>query len=100
HCYWNQRKSGLSSTKATDLIKGMSIAAKNELLFQAGINFNDLPNWQKRGIGLYWEEYEKIGKNLKTGEEVKIKRRQIKVDYDLPMKEAYSIFIEEMLKEK
>ncbi|MEM8529001.1 MAG: tRNA(His) guanylyltransferase Thg1 family protein [Bacteroidota bacterium] len=100
HCYWKQRKNGMSSTKATESIKGMSVAAKNELLFQEGINFNDLPNWQKRGIGLYWEEYEKTGKNLKTGEEVKTKRRQIKVDYDLPMKEAYSTFIEEMLTEK
>jgi len=30
----------------------MSIAGKNELLFQHGVNFNDLPLWQKRGIGL------------------------------------------------
>ena len=29
----------------------MSVSQKNELLFQAGINFNDLPTWQKRGIG-------------------------------------------------
>jgi tRNA(His) guanylyltransferase len=40
---------------------GLSIADKNELLFQHGINYNDLPNWQKRGTGLYWEDYEKIG---------------------------------------
>ncbi|MEN0051977.1 MAG: tRNA(His) guanylyltransferase Thg1 family protein [Bacteroidota bacterium] len=99
HCYWKQRKSGLSSAKATDIIKGMSVAAKNELLFQEGINFNDLPNWQKRGIGLYWETYEKIGKNLKTGALVSTTRKSIKVDYDLPMKEAYSTFIESILKE-
>ncbi|MEM0994626.1 MAG: tRNA(His) guanylyltransferase Thg1 family protein, partial [Bacteroidota bacterium] len=99
HCYWKQRKNGMSSTKATEAIKGMSVAAKNELLFQEGINFNDLPNWQKRGIGLYWEMYEKIGKNLKTGVLVSTTRRSIKVDYDLPMKEAYSTFIESILKE-
>jgi tRNA(His) 5'-end guanylyltransferase len=23
-----------------------------------GVNFNDLPNWQKRGSGLYWEDYD------------------------------------------
>jgi tRNA(His) 5'-end guanylyltransferase len=27
-------------------------AEKNELLFQYGINFNDLPAWQKRGAGI------------------------------------------------
>jgi tRNA(His) guanylyltransferase len=37
------------------------LAAKNELLFQNGVNFNDLPNWQKRGVGLYWETFEKQG---------------------------------------
>ena len=77
----------------------MSVAAKNELLFQAGINFNDLHSWQKRGIGLYWETYEKIGTHPKTGDSVSTKRRRIKVDYDLPMKEAYSVFIERMLNE-
>ncbi|MFW9994665.1 MAG: hypothetical protein ACFFD4_21665 [Candidatus Odinarchaeota archaeon] len=34
----------------------MSIAGKNELLFQKrGINYHNLPNWQKRGVGLYWK---------------------------------------------
>lgn len=30
---------------------GLSVSQKNELLFQYGINFNDLPNWQKRCVG-------------------------------------------------
>jgi tRNA(His) 5'-end guanylyltransferase len=34
---------------------------KNELLFQHGINFNDLPTWQRRGVGLYWQEYRIAG---------------------------------------
>ena len=28
---------------------------KNELLFQKGINYNDLPGWQKKGVGVYCE---------------------------------------------
>ena len=46
---------------------GLSIAAKNELLFQHGINFNDLPSWHKRGVRLVWETYEKPAVNPKTG---------------------------------
>jgi tRNA(His) guanylyltransferase len=60
---------------------------QNELLFQHGINFNQLPLWQRRGIGLYWEKYIKEGFNPKTGEAVTATRRRIKVDEELPMKE-------------
>ena len=97
HCYWMLRKQGHSGRKATNAIKGLSYAAKNELLFQNGINFNDLPKWQKRGVGLYWEQYDKVGENPKTGEQVLSKRRRIVVDYDLPMKDAYGTFLERIL---
>ena len=39
-------------------------------LSKAGINFNDLPNWQTRGTGLYWETFEKPATNPKTGQTV------------------------------
>ena len=32
-------------------------------LFDGGINFNDLPLWQKRGFGMAWESYWKEGVN-------------------------------------
>src|SRR5688500_4011286 len=40
HCYWLLRKQGLSAHAADARIAGLPIAAKNELLFQHGINFN------------------------------------------------------------
>ena len=93
HCYWALRKSGKSAKAATGILSGMSVAQKNELLFQRGTNFNDVPNWQKRGVGLYWEEYEKQALNPKTGETVSVTRRRIKRDLELPMREEYSAFI-------
>lgn len=53
HCYWMLRKEGASVKEATALLEGKSVAWKNEFLYQRGINYNDLPSWQKRGIGLY-----------------------------------------------
>ena len=50
HCYWLLRKQGQTMTAATQALEGMSVADKNELLFNNGINFNTLPNWQKRGV--------------------------------------------------
>ena len=82
HCYWCLRRDGKSARKATSMMEGMSQAHKNELLFQYGINFNDLPTWQKRGSGLYWQEYQKTGHNPKTGENTIVTRSKIKVDLE------------------
>lgn len=92
-CYWTLRKDGLSQQAATKRMLGLSVSGKNELLFQYGINFNDLPNWQKRGVGLYWEEYDKPAVNPITNEEVTARRRRIHTDLDLPMKDEYSRFV-------
>ena len=99
HCYWMLRRKGKTAGEATDLLSGMSVSDKNELLYQNGINFNDIPNWQKRGIGLYWGEYEKASVNPKTQEHVTAIRRQIVVNYDLPMREQYDMFIRKALED-
>jgi tRNA(His) guanylyltransferase len=96
-CYWTLRKEGLDVTRATKQLEGMSVGEKNELLFQRDINFNDVPNWQKRGIGLYWESFEKPALNRQTGEQVFAQRRRIKIDYELPMRDAYSEFVLSLL---
>ena len=97
HCYWSLRKEGFSPKKADATFLEMTVAEKNEFLFQKGINFNDLPNWQKRGTGVYWETYEKDAMNPKTGEAVKAQRRQLVTNFDLPMKDQYDAFIRSFL---
>jgi len=98
HCYWALREKGESPKAATDYLLGLSVADKNELLFQHGINFNDIPNWQKRGIGLYWGVYEISSINPKTNEPVTTTRKKIIVDYDLPMRDEYSEYIQQRMK--
>jgi tRNA(His) 5'-end guanylyltransferase len=98
HCYWLLRKQEQSVQKATQALLGLSVAEKNELLFSHGINFNELPNWQKRGVGLYWETYMKPGQNPLTGETVSSERRRIKRDLELPMKDEYAAFVAEIVR--
>ena len=93
HCFWRLREEGLSPQMAAQKLDGMSTAEKNELLFGYGVNFNDLPIWQKRGIGLYWEQIPKEGFNPKTGATTMTQRRQIYVDMELPMKDEYAAFL-------
>jgi len=77
HCYWLLRKEGKSVKEATNALLRLSGADKNELLFKKGVNFNRLPGWQKRGIGVYWDHYEKEGFNPKTGQTVKAIRQRL-----------------------
>lgn len=86
-CYWTLRKEGMSPNAASKELSGKSNAYKNELLFQRGINYNDLPSWQKRGVGVYWNEVQKEGYNpVKETTEIAI-RRELIVDYELDLKE-------------
>jgi tRNA(His) 5'-end guanylyltransferase len=85
------------ATVATAKMLGLSVAAKNELLFSYGINFNDLPAWHKRGVGCYWQLVEKTGYNPLTQEAVIAQIKQIKYDLELPMKESYDIFIRQLI---
>jgi tRNA(His) 5'-end guanylyltransferase len=89
-CYWTLRKSGRGVKEATAALESKVVSDKNEILFQHGINFNDLPAWQRRGVGLYWEEYDKEGYNPIRQEKVASRRRRVKVDRELPVKEAYA----------
>lgn len=99
HCYWLLRKQGSRGGAASDRLLSLSVADKNELLFQNGVQFNELPNWQKRGSGLYWERFDKPGLNPLTGQPTTTVRQRIKRDWDLHMKEAYSQFIADLLQE-
>ena len=96
-CYWTLRKAGKSVRDATKALEKKTLSEKHELLFAHGINFKRLPSWQRRGTGLYWESYEKEGFNPKTNARVVTTRRRIKVDEDLPMKDAYAAFVKERI---
>ncbi|WP_428305475.1 tRNA(His) guanylyltransferase Thg1 family protein [Lacipirellula sp.] len=97
HCYWSLRQEGESANAANDQLLRLSTSEKNEMLFRRGTNFNDLPRWQKRGVGLVWERYVKDATNAKTGEAVTASRRRITPIYELPMGDGYSDFVRKLL---
>ena len=97
HCYWALRKEGVSALKATSLLEGMSVPDKNELLFSKGINYNDLPNWQKRGVGVAFRDVVKEGFNPVKNEKVTTLRRELTADFDLPLGDDYRQYILNLL---
>jgi tRNA(His) 5'-end guanylyltransferase len=94
HCYWMLRRLGSSVLEATEFLSGKSTAQKHDLLFINGINFNNLPLWQKRGYGVSWEDYEKVGFNPKSGEPTKADRRRLAAQLELPTGDDYATMLE------
>ncbi|PTX98685.1 guanylyltransferase [Spartobacteria bacterium LR76] len=99
YCYWTLRKESFSMEKATTALLGLGIAEKNELLSQRGIDFNETPLWQRRGVGVYWDTVRMEGQNRQTGLPTQYSRRRLKVDLDLPMGEEYETLLEKMTAE-
>ena len=95
-CYWTLRKAGQSAQQATATLERASTAAKNELLFEHAINFNEVPTWQRRGIGLWWETYRRHGYDPVQQIEVTATRRRVTVDRELPMNDAYRVLVERL----
>lgn len=84
HAYWLLRREGLTARAASERLRGLARADKHELLFQAGINFDALPAWQKRGFGIYWVDTPRTGYNPLTGMTTRTRRRTLRVDLELP----------------
>jgi tRNA(His) 5'-end guanylyltransferase len=96
-CYWTLRKEGKSAAQATRELDGKPVAYKHELLFQRGTNFNELPLWQRRGSAVVWEHYLKEGVDPRNGQRTQAERRRLRVDSELPMKEAYEAYLRGVL---
>ena len=97
HCYWLLRKEGQSVQQATSALNRLSVPDKNELLWQRGINFNELPLWQRRGMGLYWQRYQKTGTNPLTQQVVSTTRRQLTRNLELPMRDDYGALVRTLI---
>ena len=100
HCYWMLRKEGVSELAATQKLEGKSISFKNELLFSRGINYDKLPAWQKRGIGLWKETYVKEGYDPIRKAAVPAVRNRLTVCEELPLGEEYAKLIRGFLEKQ
>jgi hypothetical protein len=55
--------------------------------------FTDEPAWQRRGIGLYWETFSKVGRDPRDGTGSVTTRRRLRTDNQLPIKDEYRAMI-------
>ena len=90
HAYWALRRAGQRGRTAHLELKGLDRAEQERLVGElTGTDYEKLPAWQKFGIGLYIERFEKQGVNPLTGEVRLAERLWIDVDLDLPPRAEY-----------
>ena len=77
HCFWRLIKAGKSEKTATKIMEGMKDAEKNELLFKGfNCNYNNTPQWTRKGTMFYLKEYKKKGYNpIKKQDEIALRKK-------------------------
>lgn len=76
---------GLGKREAVQRLKKMKSAQIHEMLFERGINLNETPVWQRRGIIISKETYKKEGQNPKTDEKVVTSRTKAIQNWEPPI---------------
>lgn len=78
YAYWLYRKLGYGPSEAAKLLEGLKAKDLHELLFRHGVNLSETPSWQRRGILVYKEPYQK------RFQEHSVTRWRIKEEWELP----------------
>lgn len=83
--YYTLRETGLSENEAAQRLKNMKASEVHELVFRHGINLAETPVWQRCGILIYREVYEKLGYDPVRRIDVKAERTKIIQEWDPPI---------------
>ncbi len=83
--YYTLLKTGLSENEAASQLKNMKSSEIHELVFRHGINLAETPVWQRCGILIFKETYEKKGYDPVKKTEVKAQRTKIIQEWNTPI---------------
>jgi len=88
-CYWTLCKAGMDGDSAELELRGKDRAARRGLLLAHGVDFDEVPAWQRGGVGLHWQVREKLGYNPVEHSYVTAMRRAVKREFELPTGDGY-----------
>ncbi|RZC74349.1 hypothetical protein C5167_049829 [Papaver somniferum] len=80
-CFWKLIESGKTKSEAQDRLKGTQTQDKNEILFQLGVNYSDLPAIFRKGSCVFKDKVEEIVKYNENGQPVKRSRNKVITDH-------------------
>jgi tRNA(His) guanylyltransferase len=96
HAYWLLRNDGASAREADRALRHLKAPDKHEVLFAHGVNFNDLPAWERRGAGMWWVETVRPAKTSSPMSKP-ASRRTLHRELVLPFASAYDAFLQKLL---
>jgi len=76
---------GLDESEAAARMRGLKAHEVHEMMWQRGVNLNETPGWQRKGVLVYRRPYEKEGLNPLTGQVVLVDRSEIVELWDPPV---------------
>ncbi len=85
HGFYRLVSEGMGEKEAASKMKGMKFEEIHELMWQRGVNLNETPGWQRKGVFIYRKKTEREGYNPFKGETVTVERREITEDWDPPV---------------
>lgn len=83
--YYTLRNTGLSEKEAAQQLKNMKASSIHELVFRHGINLAETPSWQRCGILVFRETYEKKGYDPVKKTDVTTQRTRIIQEWNTPI---------------
>ncbi len=84
YSYWKLREE-YGKSKAVEILNKKKSSELHEILFERGLNMSEVPQWQRRGIGLYKKKISINGYNPINKETVTSQRSKIYKDWKLPL---------------
>ncbi len=82
--FWTLLQDGMTRKNATSLLHRTDAGMKEVMLKTHNISFKDIPSWQRQGVGLLWEQYQKKGYNPIQQVEVVAQRKRVLCVQELP----------------
>jgi tRNA(His) guanylyltransferase len=84
YSYWILREE-FGKSRAVEILDKKKSNELHEILFKRGLNMSEVPQWQRRGIGLYKKKISINGYNPVNKENVTSTRSKIYKDKELPL---------------
>jgi len=77
---------GMSPRKASKKLRGLRATELHELVYrELGINLAKVPAWQRRGVLIFYEKYQKEGFNPITNRKIVVTRRRLVENWEPPL---------------
>lgn len=94
--YWTLRNAGHDPQSAASSLDGLGAAEQSELLHRYGVRFDEVPIWQRRGVGIYYRSLVRSGADA-LGGEAPVGRRRLHEDLELTSRDEYRAFVRAVL---